>query len=239
LSDATLTRDARTWGEQLKAAGINANLAPVADLVPEKFEKINQPIGELDRGYGPDVDVVADKVTAFVKGMHEAGVVTSVKHFPGLGMVRGNTDYVTHVVDSTTTRHDPDLKGFSSGVTAGTDMVMVSSAFYSRIDPGERAAFSSKVINTMVRGDLKFKGVVISDDLGAKGLNDTPVAQRALRFLKAGGDLVIVGDPTQAPAMVDAVRAQAAKDPRFAAQVTYKAKLVLAMKARRGLASCG
>lgn len=57
------------------------------------------------------------------------------------------------------------------------------------------------------------------------------MAQRALRFLKAGGDLVIVGDPTLAPAMVDAVRAQAQKDPCFAAQVTYKAKLVVAMKA--------
>lgn len=206
--------------------------------MPTKFEKINQPIGELDRRYGPNVDVVADEVTAFVKGMHQAGLATSVKHFPGLGMVRGNTDYVTHVVDSTTTRHDPDLEGFSSGVTAGTDMATVSSAFYSTIDPGERAAFSTKVINTMLRGDLKFGGVVISDDLGAKGLNDTPVAQWALRFLMAGGDLVIVGDPTLAPAMVDAVHAQAQKDPRFAAQVTYKAKLVVAMKARRGLASC-
>ena len=64
--------------------------------------------------------------------MDAAGVATSVKHFPGLGRVRGNTDLTAEVVDSTTTRRDPDLKPFAAGVEAGTDMVMMSSAYLRR-----------------------------------------------------------------------------------------------------------
>jgi beta-N-acetylhexosaminidase len=239
LSDADLASDARTWGEQLKKVGIDADLAPVADVVPKSFEAVNQPIGQLDRGYGPDVDVVADKVTAFVRGMDAAGIATSVKHFPGLGKVRGNTDFVKHVVDDSTTRRDADLRGFSAGVRADVDMVMISSAYYERIDPDRRAAFSPTVIETMLRGDLGFEGVVISDDLAAEAVSDLSPGQRALRFLRAGGDLVIVGNPGLAPDMVDAVRDEARSDPDFARAVTDKASRVVAMKARRGLADCG
>ena len=64
---------------------------------------MNQPIGQLRRGYGSSPKTVAAKVTAFTEGMNRAGVATAVKHFPGLGEVRGNTDYVTRVVD---TDHD-------------------------------------------------------------------------------------------------------------------------------------
>ena len=89
-----------------------------------------------------------------------AGIITATKHFPGLGRVRGNTDYVRRVVDATTVRHDPALAGFESAVESGVDMVMMSSAYYSRIDADHRAAFSTKIIAKMVRGDLDFTGVV-------------------------------------------------------------------------------
>ena len=237
-SPAALKRDATRWGKQLKRAGIDANLAPVADVVPKNMQTVNQPIGQLHRGYGSNPTKVADHVVAFVEGMDAAGIATSVKHFPGLGRVRGNTDFVARVVDDVTTRHDKDLKPFAAGVDAGTDMVMVSSAYYAKIDAKRRAAFSPTVIKGMIRGDLGFDGVVISDDLAAAAMRDLAPGTRLLRFLKAGGDLAIVGDPSLAASMADAVVAAAKKDDALAAAIQAATARVLQLKDRRGLASC-
>ncbi len=238
LSDSTLRSRAETWAEQLGEAGIDADLAPVADVVPTSMEGSNQPIGVLHRGYGPDPDTVANKVGAFVQGMHAGGIATSVKHFPGLGRVRGNTDTDTDVVDSVTTRHDADLAGFAAGIDRDTDMVMVSSAVYSKIDPDRPAAFSPTVLQGMIRSDLGFDGVIISDDLIGKALTSVSMGRRATRFVDAGGDLAIVGDPGQVSAAVEAVRSEAGSSSSFDAKVTAAATRVLTMKARYGLADC-
>jgi beta-N-acetylhexosaminidase len=237
LSDAELTGRAGRWGRELKGAGIDADLAPVADVVPDELRRINAPIGLLDRGYGSDADLVAEKVAAFVRGMDASGVATAVKHFPGLGRVRGNTDFEAGVVDRRTRRGDDSWAGFTAGIRAGVDMVMVSSATYPRIDPDERAAFSAPIMQ-ILRRDLGFAGVIISDDLAARALEDVRPRARALRFLRAGGDLAIVGDAGLVADMADAVSDEAAGDPEFAAQVRKKAERVVAMKARRGLVNC-
>jgi beta-N-acetylhexosaminidase len=237
-SNARLRRNAYEWGRQLKAAGINANLAPVADVVPIFMVSINQPIGRLRRGYGPFPKTVAAKVTAFTQGMDRAGVATAVKHFPGLGRVRGNTDFMSRVVDTTTTRHDAALAGFTAGIAAHADMVMVSSAFYSKIDDEHRAAFSTVIIGDMLREDLGFTGVVISDDLAAVAMRILPPDERARRFIRAGGDLMIIGDARLAATMADAIKDEASDDPAFAKRVTESAARVVAMKERRGLARC-
>jgi beta-N-acetylhexosaminidase len=237
LSDAELTSRAGRWGRELKGAGIDADLAPVADVVPDELRRINAPIGLLDRGYGSDPDLVAEKVAAFVQGMDASGVATAVKHFPGLGRVRGNTDFEAGVVDRRTRQGDDSWAGFAAGIRAGADMVMVSSATYPRIDPEDRAAFSAPVMQ-ILRRDLGFAGVVISDDLAARALEDVRPRVRALRFLRAGGDLAIVGDSSLVSAMADTVVDEADDDSEFAAQVREKAQRVVAMKARRGLADC-
>ena len=238
LSDRGLRARAAGWAAELRDAGVDANLAPVADVVPVELRRENQPIGRLSRDYGADPDVVAAKVSAYVAGMRGQGLATAVKHYPGLGRVRGNTDFAADVVDDRTTRRDPEQRGFAAGVRAGVDMVMMSSATYARIDPSNRAAHSSTVIGGMVRGDLGFDGVVVSDDLAAAAMADLSPRQRALRFLRAGGDLMIIGDPGLVRPMVQAVAAEAAGDPRFLADLQAKAGRVVAMKASRGLADC-
>jgi beta-N-acetylhexosaminidase len=238
LATPTLAADAKTWGRQLKKAGIDVNLAPVADVVPASLININQPIGVLRRYYSTSPPVVAAKVQAVVSGMNSAGIATSVKHFPGLGRVRGNTDFQADVVDSMTVRHDPALAGFIAGAKAGVDMVMVSSATYSKIDSKHRAAFSSVVIGTMIRRDLRFTGVVISDDLAANAMQDLSPGTRVIRFIEAGGDLAIIGDPTIAQRAADSVAAEAEHDPAFANLVTASATRVVQLKHRRGLARC-
>ncbi len=239
MSDSQLADRAATWGKQLKKAGIDVNLAPVADVVPSSVGTANAPIGQLHRGYGESPSVVAIKTSAFIKGMDSAGVATSVKHFPGLGRVRGNPDLEQEVVDARTTRHDPLLKGFQQSVKTGADMVMVSTAIYPRIDPIQRAAFSSTVIKGMIRNDMNFSGVIISDDLGvAKSATWLPAGERAVRFLTAGGDVVINADPSSLAAMVTAVKTRAKADPKFAAAVQQKSTRVVTMKEARGLATC-
>jgi beta-N-acetylhexosaminidase len=117
-------------------------------------------------------------------------------------------------------------------------MVMASSAFYDKIDQERRAAFSPVVLGDMLRGELGFTGVVISDDLAAEAMADVDPAQRALRFLGAGGDLMIIGDPGLVAPMVRAVRQQMSDDEQFAERVRQSATRVVALKARRGLATC-
>ncbi len=238
LSDAALATQARSWGQQLDSAGVNADLAPVADVVPRDLVSVNEPIGRLERGYGSSPDRVAGKVGSFTAGMDDAGIATAVKHFPGLGRVIGNTDTARRVVDRTTTRDDAGLAGFAAAVDAKVDMVMVSSAIYSKIDAGRQAVFSPTVVDGMIRGDLGFDGVVISDDLAAAAVQDVTPARRAVAFVQAGGDLAIVGDPAEAQTMATALLEKAQRDPAFADRVGASANRVLTMKQRRGLAGC-
>lgn len=238
LSDAELTRAARGWGGQLDQAGVDADLAPVADVVPRELETRNEPVGQLHRGYGSSPATVAAKVRAFTTGMDRAGVATAVKHFPGLGRVRGNTDFRRRVVDRLTTRHDPALRGFEAAVAAGVDMVMVSSAVYPRIDRERPAVFSPTVLEGMIRDDLDFGGVVVSDDLSAAALRDYSPPRRALGFVGAGGDLMIIGDPASARPMARALVERGSRDRAFARRIEQSARRVLTLKDRRGLASC-
>ena len=238
LSDAELARGAQEWGVQLDRAGINANLAPVADVVPPWLGTRNEPVGKLRRGYGSSPTTVAAKVSAFTTGMDDAGIATAVKHFPGLGRVRGNTDFERQVVDTTTTRTDRSLAGFAAAVDAGVDMVMVSSAVYTQIDPERPAVFSPTVVEGMIRDDLDFDGVVISDDLSAAVLRDYSAARRAVAFVGAGGDLMIVGDATSAPSMAEALLERGSRDRAFAKRIEQSAIRVLTLKDRRRLTRC-
>src|SRR5207248_3200047 len=137
-----------------------------------------------DRAYGTDPQVVSKHVLAFARGMREAGVVSTVKHFPGLGRVRDNIDFSSGVVDEQTTAADPYLLPFSRASGAGTPWMMVSSAIYSRIDAQQPASFSAAIITTLLREKIGYRGLIVSDDLGrAKQVATVPPGQRAVRFL--------------------------------------------------------
>lgn len=236
MDPARLQQDAATWGAELHAAGVNLDLAPVMDTVPAELAATNAPIGGLDREYGHDPTTVAAHGSAFVRGMGSAGVATTVKHFPGLGRVSGNTDFTPRVVDTVTARHDPYLEPFRAGIAAGAGFVMVSLATYTRIDPANPAVFSPAVIQQLLRGDLGFRGVVMSDDLGAAAaVQDVPVAERALRFLAAGGDLILTMRPADVLPMEQALRARMDSDPAFHDRVEESVHRVLAAKADMGL----
>jgi beta-N-acetylhexosaminidase len=236
-SPATLRSSARTWAGQLRRAGVNLNLAPVLDTVPSpRAARHNPPIGKYDRQFGYTTRAVARHGVAFLRGMRSGGVVPTVKHFPGLGRVRGNTDTTERVTDRVTRRHDPYFKPFAAAIDANVPVVMMSTAYYARLDPKLPAAFSPFVVRTVLRGDLGFRGVVISDDLAlARQVASFSPAGRALRFIGAGGDIVLTVDPDPVPAMYGAVLERAQRNAGFRAKVNAAALRVLRAKERRGL----
>lgn len=238
-STSRLKGDATTWGKQLESAGIDLDLAPVADVVPTNLQSFNQPIGVLHRGYGPYPSVVSSHVVAFASGMQKAGRATSVKHFPGLGRVRGNTDFDSGVTDSITTTTDAYLSPFKAAVDAGVPAVMISLAIYTKIDKRQPAVFSHPIVTDLLRGKLGFDGVIVSDDLGAaEQVADVRPGDRALRFIRAGGDLITVAGDTAASTMAAAIVAEMKADPAFAKIARGAAQRVLAMKHRYGLYPC-
>ena len=96
---------------------------------------------------------------------------------------------------------------------------MVGSATYSKIDPKVPAMFSAPIVTDLLRGELGFDGVVITDDVNAEAVKATKPADRAVKVIEAGGDIVLTGDASTAPAMLAALKAKVAADPEFADQV--------------------
>lgn len=239
LSTATLTTRAARWGAQLRAAGVNLDLAPVADVVPPGTDTTNAPIGQLKREYGHTPSTVASHVAAFIAGMEKSDVGTTTKHFPGLGRVAGNTDFTAAVTDTVTTVDDPYLQPFGRAIDAGVPVVMVSLATYDKIDPDHLAVFSPAVIEDLLRDRLGFRGVVASDSLGATAVKAFTPAARALDFLEAGGDLIIVNELSVADPMVKAIGSRVASDPAFKTLVDAAVLKILAAKHAAGLLACG
>jgi beta-N-acetylhexosaminidase len=231
-SPAQLRERAHNWGEQLAAAGVNVDLAPVLDTVTSR----GNPIGADDRSFGFDPATVTSHGSAFAAGLADAGVLATAKHFPGLGRVSANTDTSAQVTDDITTGQDANLRPFTDAIHAGIPIVMISTAYYARIDPAQPAVFSPVVINTLLRGQLGFGGLVITDDVGAAAqIESVPIADRAVRAIAAGVDVVLTVDATQIPDMTAAVSARATRDAGFRAAVDRAVRRVLAAKQAAGL----
>ncbi len=229
-----LVASARTWGKELADVGVNMNLAPVADLVDIARPASNEPIGRWGREYGHDAATVSSQAGAFAEGMQASKVIPTYKHFPGLGRVKDNTDTSAGVVDSTTTRSADTAVSviFGAAIAAGAPVIMVSSATYSLIDPSAPAVFSSTIVTDMLRREMGFSGVVITDDVSAAvQVQDVSAGDRAVRAIRAGCDIVLASaDPTVAADMVKALITTAQSDPAFAARVDESATRVLNLK---------
>ena len=227
---------ASDWGSQLSDAGVNLNLGPVADVISGP-DSTNQPIAALDRAFGYDAGAVDTHAGAVVSGLESAGVTATIKHFPGLGYVEGNTDNESGVTDTVTGPEGPTVQSFAALINGGAKSVMVSSAIYAKIDDSAPAVFSSAVVTDLLRDSLGFDGLILTDDLsGATQVQAWTPAERAILSIDAGVDIVLVTrTPSLAPEMMDAVVAKATDDPAFAAKVDTAARRVLEQKAALGL----
>ncbi|WP_285725376.1 glycoside hydrolase family 3 N-terminal domain-containing protein [Psychromicrobium xiongbiense] len=237
LGPESLHSQAMVWGQQLAATGVNLNLAPVLDVVPSPtFAPLNAPIGHFGREYGFSPDAVSALGMAASRGWQDGGVQSVVKHFPGLGRVKANTDTAANVVDAVTTRSDPYLKPFQTAVNTGNRWIMVSNALYTAIDANNIAPFSSTVIQGMLRGDLGFRGVVMSDDLcDAAQLGSFALQDRGVNFLNAGGTMVLCTNQLKVQEVYEGLLNRAVSNPSFADKLDAAALKVLEIKAESGL----
>ncbi|MBW3092218.1 glycoside hydrolase family 3 protein [Bifidobacterium sp. 82T10] len=238
MDAATLRSSAAAWGAQLAQAGVNVDLAPVVDTVVGD-RAANAPIGALDRDFGLDANGNADHAIAFVQGMRDAGVAASIKHYPGLGAVSGNTDFTADgIVDATTALNGPEIGAFTRVIReARPAMVMMSLATYQHIDAEHPAAFSPTIIDGYLRGTTGYEGVVTSDSLSATAVSGVPADQLGVRFVEAGGDLACIGDLTYVQPILDGLLTRARADAAFAAKATRAAERVMTLKYETGLAA--
>ena len=238
MDQSTQSRDqlvaaARTWGKELADVGVNMNLAPVVDLVDIPRPTTNEPIGKWGREYGHDAATVSSQAGAFAEGMQASKVIPTYKHFPGLGRVTANTDTSAGVIDSTTNRSTDAAVGvFANAIAAGAQVIMVSSATYTLLDASAPAVFSSKIVTEMLRTEMGFSGVVITDDVSAAvQVQSVAASDRAVQAIRAGCDIVLASaDPTVAADMIKALITTAQSDPAFAARVDESATRVLNLK---------
>lgn len=234
-STSSIRTYATKWAEQLKSVGVNVNLAPVADTVASAaFAPYNSPIGYWHREFGYTSTHVGNDAAAFSQGMKAGGVAATAKHFPGLGRVTRNTDTSVNVTDAITTRTSAYIRPFAKAVDAGTRWVMVSNAKYSRIDAKNIGPFSQTIMKTMLRGDLGFTGIVISDDLcSAKQLSPWTYATRARNFFNAGGTMMLCVKASAIPVIQKSLVTEAKRSPAFRAKINAAALEVLETRAGR------
>ncbi len=181
----------RATADLLLRWGVNADFAPVADVArPGTFEARSR------RSFGSDPGPVASAVAAFVAGLEAGGVAATLKHFPGLGAASANTDHANGVVSASSVElHAVDLLPFQAGIAAGAGLVMVSSAEYPALGPG-LALTSPAMIQGLLRGELGFDGVVVTDALDASAVAAIGApGEAAVAAAAAGVDLFIAQGP--------------------------------------------
>jgi beta-N-acetylhexosaminidase len=185
------TTEAENTAALLARTGINLNLAPVIDLNSNPQNPI---IGKVERSFGADPIVVTRHALAVIDAHHRYGILTALKHFPGQGSANGDTQ--KGFVDVTKLWSPVELEPFRNLIKKGkADLVMTAHIFNRELDPAWPATLSSKTINDLLRRDMEFDGVVISDDLQMKSITgqytlDTAITQSIL----AGADILILAN---------------------------------------------
>jgi beta-N-acetylhexosaminidase len=188
---------------EVRACGIDLSFAPVVDLA-----RGNRVIGE--RAFDPDPRIVGELAAAYVRGMRLVGMAATVKHYPGHGSIPEDT-HLEAAVDPRPLAdiRANDLVPFIEGFAAGAEAVMVAHVTYPRIDP-LAAGYSRIWINDVLRGELGFRGVVFSDDVGmAAAFSAGGIGARVTAHMNAGCDLVLVCHPEMVDAAIAAVRGRA------------------------------
>ena len=186
----TARANARTIAADMAALGFNADFAPVADVWSNPDNTV---IG--DRAYSDDFQQAAELLPAAVQGFHDGGVACCLKHFPGHGDTSADSHYGSvYVRKSLAELREQELLPFQAGIDAGADMVMAGHLIVSDVD-SEPAPFSHALITGLLREEMGFQGVVITDGLRMQAMTDHYTsAQIAVKAVAAGVDMLLCPD---------------------------------------------
>src|SRR5258708_17308653 len=232
----------RVIGEELSAVGLNTVFAPCADCNSNPNNSI---IGM--RSFGEKPALVGALTAAAIKGAHEGGLAVSIKHFPG----HGDTTMDSHRGLSTVTRtrdelNKIDLYPFVQGIRAGADIVMTSHIIFSALDPENPATLSKIILQDVLRGELGFEGVILTDSMNMQAMkrNYRP-EDSAVRALLAGVDLIMLAEEhydhdaatylKQQAALIGEVKTAIEQGVLHLSRVDQAVSRVLKLKAERGL----
>jgi len=199
----------RISGEESRAIGIHWNFFPDADVNSNPANPIIN-----TRSFGEDPQQVGDLVTAYIKGAHEAGMLTTVKHFPGHGDTATDSHLGVASVNVDRAHLDSiELPPFRQAIAAGVDSVMVAHVTVPALDPDPNhvATISTSVVTDLLEKQMGFKGLIVTDALDMAGLThlfSNNIGRAAVEAFKAGNDLLLIPADLGASyeAMVKAVR---------------------------------
>jgi beta-N-acetylhexosaminidase len=176
-------------GQALAAVGGNVDLAPVADA-PDGNQSFMR---DARRTFSDDPDVVSRMVTAFTEGLASQDVLATAKHFPGIGRVARNTDRFVESVRESADELDRDLTPFRAAIDAGVAIVMLSNATYPALDPDNGAGWSAAIATRLLRDELGFTGISITDSLsGTAASRDVSPKSLAVKAANAGTDMIMI-----------------------------------------------
>jgi beta-N-acetylhexosaminidase len=216
-------RSARAAGRQLARAGVNVNLAPVAD-VPGGAAPVM-----CFRVFTGDPSGVAARTRASIEGMRAAGVAPTAKHFPGLGRAQVNTDEGSAVVTGPLTT---DLVPFRAAVEARAPLIMLSHALYPQLDADRIASQSPRIVSGLLRERLGYDGVIVTDSIEAQAVLDRAgVGRAAERSVRAGADLVLTTGSASWNLIHPWLLREARASPAFRQRVRQSAARVIGLKA--------
>ncbi len=224
-------RIGRLLGEELSAAGINFNLAPVLDCYLDEANAVDG-----NRTFASDPDRVAACGNAYIRGMRDAGIMTCGKHFPGSGDTAVDSHLALPIVEkSLEAMRDVDLKPFRAAIEGGVDAIMSAHIVFPQVDP-ERvpSTVSRRVMTGLLREEMGFDGIIISDGMEMHAVMDLYGVEEGIRrALEAGVDIALVcHSPAQAENTCEYVM-KAVTEGRLAAEtVMAHARRIAAVKER-------
>lgn len=219
-------------GRELKALGINMNLAPDVDV---NNNPANPVIGV--RSFGEDPQLVACLGSAMVRGYHDAGIITTLKHFPGHGDTAVDSHLSLPTVPYTVERLDSlELIPFKRAIEAGADTVMTAHMYLPLLMQREMlpATISYEIVTQLLRERLGFEGVIISDCMEMRAVSDiVGVEQGTVKALQAGVDLVLISHHHALQRRsIDAIHAALRDGTLSTERIQHAAERVLQLKAR-------
>ena len=200
--EAIAERAGELTAREARALGVNWVYAPVADV---DLEPENPIIGV--RAFGAEPDAVGRQVAAWVRGCARGGALSCAKHFPGHGRTVGDSHVEKPTVRASRELLEQDLAPFRAAVQAGADSLMTAHVAYPALDPeGRPATLSPSILRTLLRDEMQFRGLVVTDAIIMEGLTEGgSEAEASVQALAAGCDVLLY--PQDADAVIREVRA--------------------------------
>lgn len=222
---------ASTIARQIGELGFNVDFAPVADV---KTSEMNSEIGT--RSFGGDPKKVAEFVSAYVKGLESENICSTLKHFPGQGSSSGDTHQGSVDIDSSISKlRKIDFVPFVSGIEAGADFVMVSHISVSRVtETSEPASVSKLIMTTILREELDYSGLIVTDAFDMACITDKySAAEAAVKSFHAGADIILM--PQDLPEAYDAILSKVESGKISEKRLNDTVQRILKLKFQKGI----